>query len=126
MAVTYGMTEMNTMSALCEHGRYHLAPWVVPWLLDLDTGQPLPRSGVQTGRAAFFDLTQDGAWGGIVTGDHGTIDWDTPCPCGRTTHGIDRKIQRLSELQGGEDKITCAATAGAQSEAIDYLTSLEG
>src|SRR5262249_12474525 len=93
--------------------------------LDVETGRPLPRAGVQTGRAAFFDLTQDGTWGGIVTGDQIKVDWDTPCPCGRTTVAIDKTIQRLSELRGGTDKITCAAVPAAQAEAMDYLTSIE-
>jgi hypothetical protein len=36
------MTEMNSFSVLCEHDRYHVLPWVTVFLLDLDTGQPLP------------------------------------------------------------------------------------
>jgi hypothetical protein len=53
----------------------------------------LPRSDVQTGRASFFDMTHDGSWGGIVTGDRISVD-HTICPCGRTTLHIDKKIQR--------------------------------
>ena len=85
MKSSYGMTEMNSFSIPCEHDRYHFLPWVTVFMLDLETGLPLPRNGVQTGRAAFFDMTHDGTWGGIVTGDQITIDWDTPCPCGRTS-----------------------------------------
>lgn len=121
---SYGMTEMNAMMIACEHGVYHVQPWVAVFQLDVDSGQVLPRQGTRTGRAAFFDLTQDGTWGGIVTGDQITVDWDTPCPCGRNTVGIRKEIQRLSELQGGTDKITCAAVPGAQAEAMDYLTTL--
>jgi len=77
MISSYGMTEMNSFSVLCDHDRYHVLPWVTPYLLDLDSGQPLPRKGKQTGRAAFFDMTAESCWGGLVTGDLVTIDWET-------------------------------------------------
>lgn len=125
MRSAYGMTEMNAFSISCEHGRYHLPPWVTPFVLDPQTGKPLPREGVQTGRAAFFDATQDGVWGGIVTGDRISLDFGAPCPCGRTTLHLDKTIQRFSEIQGGDDKITCAATPTAQGEALDFLTALD-
>ena len=122
MIASYGMTEMNSFSVLCESDRYHLPPWVTPWLLDLETGQPLPRSGKQTGRAAFFDMTAESCWGGLVTGDLVTIDWDHNCECGRSSVALEKTIQRVSEAQGGDDKITCAATPGAQAEAMEFLT----
>ncbi len=125
MLSAYGMTEMNAMSVLCEHDRYHVPPWAAVFLLDLSTGQALPRTGIQTGRAAFFDMTQDGAWGGLITGDLVSVDWHTPCPCGRTSVALHKDIRRVSELQGGEDKISCAATPGAQAEAMDFLTGFE-
>jgi hypothetical protein len=117
----YGMTEQNWFLTSCEHDRFHLPPWVSTFLLDPDSGQPLPRQGVQTGRAAFFDMTHDGSWGGIVSGDKITVDY-TPCPCGRSTVHIDKKIQRFSELAGGDDKISCAAAPAAQDQALEYLT----
>jgi hypothetical protein len=123
MRGSYGMTEGNFFLNNCEHDHYHVPPWVVVLLLHGDTGLPLPREGRQTGRASFFDLGQDGAWGGIVSGDRITVDY-TPCPCGRTTLHIDKQIQRFSEFQGGDDKITCAATPGAQDEALGFLNSL--
>ena len=123
MRGSYGMTEQNFFVNDCEHDRYHVPPWVVVFLLDGETGQPLPREGVQTGRASFFDISQDGAWGGIVSGDRITVDF-APCRCGRSTLHIGKTIQRFSELQGGDDKITCAATPGAQAEALGYLNSL--
>lgn len=125
MLTGYGMTEMNTFSVTCEHGHYHMLPWITIFLLDYESGRPLPRSGVQTGRAAFFDMTHDGTWGGIVTGDKITVHWDTPCACGRMTPYLEGKIQRFSDITGDDDKISCAATPGAQAEALDYLTSLD-
>jgi len=126
MISAYGMTEMNSFSVLCDHDRYHVLPWVTVFLLDLDSGQPLPRKGKQTGRSAFFDLTQDSTWGGIVTGDLVTVDWDHQCECGRTSVALEKKINRVSELQGGDDKISCAATPGAQAEAMEFLTGFGG
>ncbi len=124
MTSSYGMTEMNSFSILCEHDHYHLLPWVTVYLLDLNSGRPLPRKGVQSGRAAFFDMTQDSTWGGLVTGDMVTIDWDNDCPCGRQSVALHKTINRVSDLQGGDDKISCAATPQAQSEAMDFLTGL--
>ena len=126
MISSYGMTEMNSFSVLCDHDRYHILPWVTPYLLDLETGQPLPRTGRQEGRASFFDMTADSCWGGLVTGDVVSIDWDTPCECGRTTYAMEKQINRVSEIQGGDDKISCAATPQAQADAMDFLTGFGG
>jgi len=126
MISSYGMTEMNSFSVLCDHDRYHILPWVTPFLLDLETGKPLPRKGRQEGRAAFFDMTADSCWGGLITGDMVAIDWDRPCECGRTSHAMEKKINRVSELQGGDDKISCAATPQAQADAMDFLTGFGG
>jgi len=120
---SYGMTEQNFYTNSCEHNRFHVPPWIAVLLLDPDSGKPLPRAGRQTGRATFFDLSQDGAWGGIVSGDRITVDF-TPCACGRTTLHIAKDIKRFSELTGDDDKLTCAATPAAQAEALDFLTSL--
>lgn len=122
MISAYGMTEMNSFSVLCEHNRYHVLPWVTIFLLDLETGQPLPRKGKQTGRAAFFDMTAESAWGGLITGDLVTVDWDNQCECGRTSYALEKQINRVSEIQGGDDKISCAATPQAQADAMDFLT----
>ncbi|MCB2073552.1 MAG: hypothetical protein H6917_15225 [Novosphingobium sp.] len=119
----YGMTEMTSLLIGCEHDHYHLPPWVVLFVLDPETGQPMPRTGSRTGRAAFFDISHDGTWGGLITGDKITAEWDTPCPCGRSSAYVEEQIVRFSELQGGDDKITCAATPAAQAEALDYLNA---
>jgi hypothetical protein len=119
----YGMTEQNFYLVTCAHERLHIPPWVIVILLDPDSGQPLPRAGVQTGRATFFDITQDGGWGGIVSGDRITVDHDA-CPCGRTTFHIDKRIQRFSDITGDDDKLTCAAAPSAQSAALDLLNTL--
>lgn len=120
---SYGMSEQNGYCNACEVGHYHVPPWVAVLLLDPETGKPLPREGVQTGRASFFDPTQDGAWGGIISGDRITVHYD-PCECGRSTLHLGKDVKRFSELGGGDDKITCAATPQAQDEALGFLNSL--
>ena len=118
---TYGMSEITALNKLCEHDRYHFEPWIVPFVLDPDSGAPLARRGVQTGRMACFDVLPASYWGGFITGDEVTADW-TPCPCGKTTPHVDRAIERYSEMRGGDDKITCAASDDAHRAALDLLT----
>jgi hypothetical protein len=116
----YGMTEITAMHKLCANGRYHFEPWIIPFVLDPDDGRPLPRNGTHTGRAAILDLMASTYWGGFITGDEVTIDW-TPCACGQTTTHIARRIERYSEQQGGDDKITCLASENAHRAALDLL-----
>ena len=123
--MAYGMSEVFTLHYQCEHGHYHLSPVAIPYVLDPDTSEPLPRSGRQTGRAAFFDVGAETRWGGFITGDEITINWEDECPCGRKSHFIEGDIQRYSEKKRGDDKITCAATESAHEEAMEYLTRIE-
>lgn len=118
----YGFNELTPLSIRCEHGRYHMVPWAIPLILDLETSKPLPRRGVQAGRAAFFDVAINGIWGGIISGDKVEIDWDE-CRCGRTSPHISGNIVNIAEEKGGSDKITCAATPEAHAEALDFLTT---
>jgi hypothetical protein len=118
----YGMTEVTMITSKCSEGHYHIPPWIVPYVLDADTGAALPRGGVQTGRAAFFDLVPQTYWGGMVTGDEVTADFG-PCPCGRTTVHIHGNVRRFSEITGADDKITCAAADEAHAAAIEFLAS---
>lgn len=116
----YAMAEVVALNLLCEQRGYHVEPWVVLYVLDPDSGMPLPRRGTQTGRAAFYDLTAAIHWGGFVSGDEVTVDW-RPCPCGRTTPRIATTIGRYSASRGGDDKINCAASDDALNEALEYL-----
>lgn len=118
----YGMTEVTMITCKCSQGHYHVPPWIVTYVLDPDTGKPYPREGVQTGRAAFFDLVPQTYWGGFATGDEITVDW-SPCPCGRTSVHLHGEIRRFSEKNGGDDKITCAAADDAHAAAIDFLSN---
>jgi hypothetical protein len=121
----YGMGEMLVYFPLCDHGHYHVMPGIIPFILDPETSQPLARHGRVTGRWAHFDLVSDSHWGGFITGDEVTMNWDGGCPCGRSTPFLDKQIQRYSDKSKGGDKITCAATEAAYQEAMDYLVSAE-
>jgi len=122
---SYGTGEILGLHKMCVHGRYHFAPWVIPFLLDSETSKPLPRVGVVTGRVAFFDLGAETRWGGFVTGDEVTIDWSEFCPCGQESHFMHGDIRRFSENRGGDDKISCAATEGAHRDAVDFLNRFD-
>lgn len=121
---TYGMTEVRQVHDKCDNGHFHFSPVVIPFVLDPDTSKPLSREGVVTGRAAYFDLCAESRWGGFITGDEVTVNWDAAaCGCGRSTPFIVGDISRLSERRGGDDKISCAASDNAHKEAMDFLTS---
>jgi len=125
LSLVYGMSEMAGLFTSCQLGSYHAPPWIIPFVLDPDTGQALPRRGRVKGRFAFYDLLPDTRWGGFVTGDEVTMEWDEQCPCGRTTPYLGSTIERLSEKRAneGEEKISCAATPAAYAEALDFLTA---
>ena len=119
----YGMTECMGYAPLCTAGYYHFFPYTVPMLLDPD-GNVLPRDGVRTGRCAFVDLLAKSYWGGFITGDRITVHWDGDCECGWTGPRLERTIARFSELEGGDDKISCAGTEEAYSEFMDYVSNI--
>ena len=117
------MTEQTWLAKLCDYDRYHFEPWTVPFVLDPDDGHVLPcDGGEQTGRAAFLDLLPSTYWGGIVTGDEVSLD-RRPCRCGRTTAHITRvRSSASARSEGGDDKISCAASDEAHARAIEFLT----
>ena len=76
-------------------------------------------------KIAYQQAETSQTFGGVITGDEVTIDWDLECPCGRTTVALEHEIMRYSEKRdGAEDKISCAATHEVQNEAIDFLKEL--
>lgn len=119
----YGMGEGMGMAPLCRAGFYHYQPWIVPFLLNPTSGELLPSTGHATGRLGIFDLAAYTTWGGALSGDRVTIDWgdERPCSCGRVGPYIDQQITRYSELEGGDDKITCAGAPHAHDKALDFI-----
>ena len=111
----YSMQELNSGMPKCrECGRYHVPPWIVPMILDKDGDALLPynlNGGEIEGRAAFFDLSLDGRWGGVITGDRISIDYN-PSGCSHKGPSIRDNIARYADLQG-DDKIGCAGTIDA-------------
>lgn len=108
----YGMSEVADAFAACRKGRFHILPWTVPFVFDETTGALLPRQGTQKGRAAFFDLTAQTSWGGVVTADRVAMSWDR-CPCGRTTPQVLPPIARIAPSSDDDH-----ALGGATPEAI--------
>ena len=109
----YSMQELQSGMPRCQKGnRYHLPPWVVPLILDRSGDTLLPIStGEYEGRAGFFDLSLDGRWGGVISGDRVSIDFG-PCACGAGSPSIRDNIVRFADLEG-DDKIGCAGTVDA-------------
>jgi hypothetical protein len=109
----YSMQELNSGMPRCRGGgRYHVPPWIVPFILNQDGDALLPHeSGELEGRAAFFDLALDGRWGGVITGDKIALDL-SPCACGNAGPSIRDDIVRYADLEG-DDKIGCAGTVDA-------------
>ena len=122
--MAYGMSEMTGTAFMCSQGNYHIPPWWILYVLDPDTSAPLQREGTVTGRAAFFDLVPTTHWGGFISGDEITLNWDGGCACGRSNAYILDTIERYSDKRGGDDKISCAATAEAHQDAMNFLNSL--
>ena len=109
----YSMQELHSGMPRCRAGgRYHVPPWVVPLILDKAGDNLLPTiDGEYEGRAAFFDLSLDGRWGGVISGDKISIDF-SPCACGNKGPSIRDNIVRYADLEG-DDKIGCAGTVDA-------------
>lgn len=109
----YSMQELNSGMPKCQGGdRYHVPPWVVPFILDESGDVLLPHdSGEVEGRAGFFDLSLDGRWGGVITGDKISLDFDE-CACGAKSPSVRNTIVRYADI-AGDDKIGCAGTVDA-------------
>lgn len=116
---SYGVIEGLFLMTSCPAGKYHVPVALVPFLLDEETDEPLPRSGRQTGRFAFYDLTAEDSWGGFITPDRLTIEWDGGCACGRKGAYCEPVIQRVPDTSN--DKIGCAGTTLALEEATDFI-----
>lgn len=120
VGIVYSMSEIMGAAPRCSHGYYHMPPHTVLILLDPDA-KPLPREGVQTGRCAVFDLMAETYWGGFISGDRITIHWDEDCGCGWNGPRIGGEVTRFAEMEGGDDKITCAGSQAAYNEFMNYV-----
>jgi hypothetical protein len=117
----YGMTELTSGFNQCANRRYHVPPWIIPYVLDPASGGLLPREGVQRGRAAFFDLMPQSYWGGVITADYVEMSWQL-CACGRQTPHISEDIGRIADGESGSDHIG-PALPEAMSAALEALNA---
>lgn len=121
----YGMSETTAISIGCREGMLHPLPWGIKHVVDPATSQPLPRTGVQTGRLMVHDLLSTSLWPTTLTGDEVTIDWDGGCGCGRKGPFFHNNIQRIGEATG-DDKITCAKTPQAYERLEAFALNVGG
>jgi hypothetical protein len=120
---TYAMTESMVKCTLCDAGKFHMPPLMIPYLLDPRSGDLLPRKEGTTGRFAFMDLLADTYWAGLISGDEVTMGgWDRTCECGRTGNYVESTIRRYSDAEGGDDKVLCSGAPEAHDKALDFLT----
>jgi hypothetical protein len=89
---------------------------VVPLVLDVEGEHALPDTGEVEGRAAFVDLSIDGRWGGVISGDKIRLDFG-PCACGSRGPSVRDDVVRYADLTG-DDKIGCAGTVDAYVRGI--------
>ncbi|MFM2409441.1 MAG: hypothetical protein RL481_269 [Pseudomonadota bacterium] len=115
----YGMTEISGTTNKCAGGRFHVPPWIIPYVLDPVSGQLLPREGVQRGRAAFMDLLPQSHWGGVISSDAVELSWQ-PCACGRNSPHIAPGIERIADRADMENHIG-PAKASAIDAALEAL-----
>jgi hypothetical protein len=108
----YSMRELNATFPLCDAKRYHIAPWVMMLPLDVG-GENLLEAGDADieARAAFMDLSIEGRWGGIISGDKIAVNF-AKCACGHQGPTVAREILRFADLPDG-DKINCAGSIDA-------------
>ena len=103
----YGMTELGTTMLMCEAGHYHVPPWIVLLLLDKNGNALVEKAGeIVEGRGGFFDLSREGRWGGIITGDKLQVNFSPVCACGRPGPAILDTVDRYTDV--GSDKVDCA------------------
>ncbi len=119
----FGMTELTSTFSLCRAGRFHIPPWVVPYVFDTENGALLACIGRQRGRSGFFDLAAQSYWGGVITADAVEIGWDD-CTCGRTTPHMAPAISRIAETPGGDCYIGPAPTAAVDAALEALLKGL--
>lgn len=108
----YSMREINSTFPLCRAERYHISPWVILLPLDISGEQWLDAGdGEIEARAAFMDLSIEGHWGGIISGDKISARFGK-CTCGHQGPTVARDILRFADLPDG-DKISCAGSIDA-------------
>ena len=115
----YGMSELMGANAKCSRGKFHLNPWLVPYVLDVDSLEPLPSAGRVRGRFAGIDLMASSYWSGFISTDLVTLTWAPRCACEREGPYLEPEIDRVGNVE--HDKISCAATPEAHDATIEFL-----
>lgn len=119
MSEGYGMSELMGANVKCLNGKFHLNPWLIPYVLDPDTLEALPRQGTQRGRLGGIDLMASSYWSGYLSTDVVTLTWHPDCECGRRGPYLDAEIRRTQDVE--DDKVSCAAQPDAHDATIEFL-----
>jgi hypothetical protein len=107
----YGMSELSVPMPECEAGAYHVPPWIMVLPLDRNGNHLLANNGgVVEGRGGFLDLSREGRWGGIISGDKIEVNY-AGCACGRAGPVILDTISRFSDV--GDEKVDCGGSFDA-------------
>jgi hypothetical protein len=115
----YGMSELMGINVKCSQEKFHMAPWLIPYIVDVESLEPLPSNGRATGRLAGIDLMASSYWSGYMSTDLVTMNWEPTCECRREGPYLEPEIRRVDNVD--DDKISCAATPGAHDETIEFL-----
>ena len=102
---SYGMSELMGMNAKCSAGNYHVNPWLIPYVLDVDSLEPLPIGGTTTGRFAAIDLLASSYWSGYISTDLVTMTWDPMCSCERQGPYLDAERPAGRQCGGRQDLV---------------------
>ena len=115
----FGMTELTTGFNQCANGRYHVPPWIVPYVFDPVSGELLPREGVQRGRSGFMDLMPQSYWAGVISADSVEMSWHS-CACGRASVHMGAIIGRIPENDRDDHSVkpVSAVAVNAAREAL--------
>jgi hypothetical protein len=110
----YSMQEINSQFPRCAAGRYHIPAWAMLLVLNESGEELLDTSGGGEieGRAAFFDISVDARWGGIISGDKVKAHYGK-CACGSHGPTVAQEIIRYADLSAGGDKLACSGTIDA-------------
>ena len=112
------MSELMGMNAKCSAGNFHINPWLIPYVLDVDSLEPLPIGGRTTGRLAGIDLMASSYWSGYISTDLVTMTWDPMCACERQGPYLDPDIQRVPQRRGRQDLVCGHAPGPRRSDRV--------
>ena len=124
----YGMSEISAFHWACDEKHYHVQPWVIPFLLDPDTSEPLPREGVRDRPRRVLRLPEQQPLGRRHLGrrDHDRLEHAVPLRprerAHRTTRSCATARSRASRTTGSAAR----PPRRCKTEALRFMQGIEG